>query len=89
MSDPAGMLSCRVVSSSSPRTSRARSRRSMRALRPAPGDCERCAAYLDQMRETIRLVGTLDTESIDLEACNRLMHAFRSWKAAPGQEDGP
>ena len=50
--------------------------------------CEGCAAYLDQMRRTISLVGRLDPEAIDLEACNRLMHAFEDWKAAPDATDG-
>ncbi len=42
--------------------------------------CDGCAAYLDQMRRTIDLAGKLDPESIDLEACDRLVHAFRDWK---------
>ena len=43
--------------------------------------CDGCAAYLDQMRTTIALAGRLDPEAVDLEACDRLMHAFRGWKA--------
>jgi len=49
--------------------------------------CEGCAVYLDQMRRTIGLMGRLDPEAIDLEACDRLVHAFRDWKtehSAPG-----
>jgi predicted anti-sigma-YlaC factor YlaD len=42
--------------------------------------CDGCAAYLDQMRRTIGLAGKLDLESIDLEACDRLVHAFRDWR---------
>ena len=45
--------------------------------------CDGCAAYLDQMRTTIALAGRLDPEAVDLEACDRLMHAFRGWKAGP------
>jgi anti-sigma factor RsiW len=48
--------------------------------------CDGCAAYLDQMRRTIALVGRLDAEEVDVEACDRLMHAFRGWSAGP---DGP
>lgn len=90
MSDPAGMLSCReVVELVTAYLEGALSEIDEVRFEEHLAMCEGCATYLDQMRETIRLVGTLDTESIDLEACNRLMHAFRSWKAAPGQEDGP
>jgi anti-sigma factor RsiW len=45
--------------------------------------CDGCATYLDQMRTTIALAGRLDPEAVDLEACDRLMHAFRGWKAGP------
>jgi predicted anti-sigma-YlaC factor YlaD len=84
MSEPAGMLSCREVVElvtaylesglSEPDEVRFEEHLAM---------CDGCAAYLDQMRQTVRLVGALDTESIDLEACNRLMHAFEGWKAEP------
>jgi anti-sigma factor RsiW len=41
--------------------------------------CEGCAAYLDQMRETIRLTGTLRDEHLGAAARSSLLHAFRSW----------
>jgi anti-sigma factor RsiW len=44
-----------------------------------PVICEGCAAYLDQMRETIRLTGTLRDEHLDGAARSSLLHAFRSW----------
>jgi anti-sigma factor RsiW len=48
--------------------------------------CDGCAAYLDQMRRTIALAGRLDPEVVDLEACDRLVHAFRGWRdAGPGR----
>lgn len=50
--------------------------------------CDGCAAYLEQMRSTIALVGRLDPETVDVEACNRLAHAFRGWKAGAGGGDG-
>jgi anti-sigma factor RsiW len=50
--------------------------------------CDGCAAYLDQMRRTISLVGRLDPDAVDLEACDRLMHAFRGWKADPEEPAG-
>jgi anti-sigma factor RsiW len=42
--------------------------------------CDGCAAYLDQMRHTIALAGRLDPAAVDLEACERLVHAFRGWR---------
>jgi anti-sigma factor RsiW len=42
--------------------------------------CDGCAAYLEQMRETIRLVGALPEESVPEATWNRLLHAFRDWK---------
>ena len=51
--------------------------------------CDGCAAYLDQMRRTIGLVGHGSTPtSIDLEACDRLVHAFRNWKGEPAPRPG-
>lgn len=50
--------------------------------------CDGCAAYLDQMRRTIDLTGGLDPEAVDVEACDRLIHAFRSWRADSEREGG-
>ena len=41
--------------------------------------CEGCTTYLDQMRETIRLTGTLRQEQIPEEQKQRLLEAFRTW----------
>jgi len=41
--------------------------------------CEGCIAYLDQMRETVRLTGTLREEHLDDHARDALLHAFRTW----------
>jgi predicted anti-sigma-YlaC factor YlaD len=88
MSDSAGMLSCReVVELVTAYLEGALSEIDEVRFEEHVAMCEGCATYLDQMRETIRVVGTLDTESIDLEACNRLMHAFQGWKAEPGAND--
>jgi predicted anti-sigma-YlaC factor YlaD len=51
--------------------------------------CEGCAAYLDQMRRTIALVGRLDPAAVDLEACDRLGHAFRGCGDAEAGVDDP
>jgi anti-sigma factor RsiW len=42
--------------------------------------CDRCPNYLDQMRQTISLVGTLTEESISAEASSELLRIFRDWK---------
>jgi anti-sigma factor RsiW len=43
--------------------------------------CRGCGAYLQQMRETIRLVGSLAPADITPEAERALREAFRSWRA--------
>jgi len=41
--------------------------------------CTGCRAYLEQMRETIRVSGELTPESITPEAERALLDAFRDW----------
>jgi len=43
--------------------------------------CEGCSGYVAQMRETIRLTGRLDQDSLDPVARDRLLHAFQGWTA--------
>jgi predicted anti-sigma-YlaC factor YlaD len=45
--------------------------------------CRGCRAYLDQMRRTIRMLGTLTEESVPTEARERLLRTFRDWKRQP------
>ena len=42
--------------------------------------CEGCEIYLDQMRETIQLLGELPHETVPPEARCKLLNAFRAWK---------
>jgi anti-sigma factor RsiW len=42
--------------------------------------CGDCTEYLEQMRTTIRLVGTLTPEDLPKDAENVLLEAFRGWK---------
>ena len=42
--------------------------------------CDGCRAYLEQIRETIRLTGTLRPEQLDPAAEEALLEAFRDWK---------
>jgi anti-sigma factor RsiW len=46
------------------------------------GGCDGCAAYLDQMRLTLRLAGQLEPEAIDPVFRDRLVQAFRGWAEA-------
>jgi predicted anti-sigma-YlaC factor YlaD len=41
--------------------------------------CPGCTAYLEQMRETIRLTGMLTEEQIPEEQKRELLAAFRTW----------
>lgn len=44
-------------------------------LRSCPG----CTAYVDQMRETIRLTGELHEDDVVPEARDRLLALFQNW----------
>jgi anti-sigma factor RsiW len=41
--------------------------------------CDGCAAYLDQMRRTVALVGRLRDNVLDLPSRDRLLETFRTW----------
>lgn len=43
--------------------------------------CGGCTAYLEQMRETIRLTGMLTEEQIPEDQKRDLLEAFRTWTA--------
>jgi predicted anti-sigma-YlaC factor YlaD len=43
-------------------------------------DCGTCRVYLEQMRETIRLVGRVTPDDLSPEAELDLLAAFRSWR---------
>lgn len=42
--------------------------------------CDGCAAYLDQMRATIRLVGELPEDSVPASTWDVLLDVFRDWR---------
>jgi hypothetical protein len=44
--------------------------------------CDGCAFYLNQMRTTIAVTGSLTEESITPEAQESLLRVFRDWKGA-------
>ena len=45
------------------------------------GRCTGCAAYLEQIRQTIALAGRLTPELLSPEAERELLEAFRGWRA--------
>jgi len=44
------------------------------------GRCAGCAAYLEQIRQTIELTGRLTTSDVSPEAEAKLLTVFRNWK---------
>jgi anti-sigma factor RsiW len=42
--------------------------------------CDGCTMYVEQMRRTIELTGTLSVEDVSREAEEALLSAFRDWK---------
>jgi anti-sigma factor RsiW len=43
-------------------------------------ECGNCEIYLDQIRATIELSGSLKPDELSAEAEEALLHAFRTWK---------
>ena len=43
--------------------------------------CPGCDFYLEQFRETIRRLGRIEPETVDPAVLDRLLVAFRDWKA--------
>ena len=43
-------------------------------------ECPYCVTYLEQMRETIAVLGELTERSIGEEARGELLEAFRGWR---------
>jgi hypothetical protein len=51
--------------------------------------CAGCDAYLDQMRRTIALTGSLREDDVAPEVMGRLLAAFRNWRMSPGRAGRP
>lgn len=45
-------------------------------------ECRGCGDYLDQFRETIRIVGRIEPERVDPTTLDVLLNAFRDWKSS-------
>lgn len=56
------------------------SRRDRKNFEAHIGECDGCAAYVEQIRMTIEAAGRLTEESIDPAARDALLQAFRDWK---------
>jgi predicted anti-sigma-YlaC factor YlaD len=46
--------------------------------------CRGCDIYVDQMRETLRLMGRLTEQTLEPRARDSLLGAFRDWKRDVG-----
>jgi anti-sigma factor RsiW len=46
--------------------------------------CDGCGEYVEQMRATIRLTGSLRPADLTLEAERKLLAAFRGWRGSDG-----
>lgn len=46
------------------------------------GTCSGCTNYLQQMRQTVRVLGKLTEEAIAPQAREELLQIFKSWKKA-------
>ena len=44
--------------------------------------CDGCNVYLEQLRQTIVLAGTLTVDELSPEAELALLHAFRGWRSS-------
>jgi anti-sigma factor RsiW len=53
--------------------------RHVRAFERHLSGCDGCTRYLEQLRVTIRLTGTLTPDDLSPEAESALLQAFRDW----------
>jgi anti-sigma factor RsiW len=54
--------------------------RDLRAFERHLEHCDGCSEYVEQLRATIRLTGTLTLDDLSTEAESRLLQAFRDWR---------
>jgi anti-sigma factor RsiW len=57
------------------------SRRDRRRFEGHLKGCANCAAYLEQMRMTIRLAGEIEPEELTPEARRDLIELYRRWRS--------
>ena len=63
--------------------------RERRALDHHLSLCDPCVAYLEQMRETKRLTGSLKLDDVPEAGVEDLMAVFRAYRAERADEPGP
>lgn len=51
--------------------------------------CEGCERYLDQIRHTVAMLGTLPPESLSVQARDQLLAAFRDWPRPTARDLDP
>ena len=44
--------------------------------------CENCTRYLEQLRQTIHITGTITTDDLSPEMERELLSAFRAWASS-------
>ncbi len=57
------------------------SRRDRRRLETHLRACPNCAAYLEQIKMTVRLTGTIEPEDLSPEARADLAELYRQWRS--------
>jgi anti-sigma factor RsiW len=57
------------------------SRRDRRRFEAHIRGCDGCTTYVEQMRETIRLMGVLRENDLEPAARDELLAVFRDWKS--------
>ena len=50
--------------------------------------CDGCASYVEQMRETLRITGSLEIDDVPQAGVEDLMAAFRAYQADRADEPG-
>jgi anti-sigma factor RsiW len=50
--------------------------------------CDGCVSYVEQMREVLRLTGSLEIDDVPQAGVEDLMAAFRAYQAARADEPG-
>ncbi len=56
------------------------SRRQRRRLETHLATCPNCSAYLEQIRVTIRLTGSIEPEDLSAQAVDELTELYRRWR---------
>lgn len=54
----------------------------VRRLEAHIAQCDPCTAYIEQMRQSILVVGHLSTRDLDPVTRTRLVDAFRAWRGS-------